>query len=52
MPAQHSLFEFFTLGNILFFGLYSLQWRTQKLFAGGAEKMFNHIFKGCGRVFA
>ncbi|MFS8025743.1 hypothetical protein Hanom_Chr16g01478781 [Helianthus anomalus] len=27
------------------------QWRTQKLFAGGADDVFNHIFKGCGRVF-
>ncbi|MFS7889006.1 hypothetical protein Hanom_Chr00s000003g01601671 [Helianthus anomalus] len=28
-----------------------IQWRTQKLFARGADEVFNHIFKGCGRVF-
>ncbi|MFS8005474.1 hypothetical protein Hanom_Chr13g01237761 [Helianthus anomalus] len=27
------------------------QWRIQKLFAGGTDEVFNHIFKGCGRVF-
>ncbi|MFS7956242.1 putative EF-hand domain-containing protein [Helianthus anomalus] len=27
------------------------QWRTQKLFDGCADEVFNHIFKGCGRVF-
>ncbi|MFS7908394.1 hypothetical protein Hanom_Chr01g00082651 [Helianthus anomalus] len=27
------------------------QWRTQKLFVWGADEVFNHIFKGCGRVF-
>ncbi|MFS7940479.1 hypothetical protein Hanom_Chr05g00464971 [Helianthus anomalus] len=26
------------------------QWRTQKLFAGGADEWFNHIFRGCDRV--
>ncbi|KAJ0810646.1 hypothetical protein HanPI659440_Chr01g0029391 [Helianthus annuus] len=28
-----------------------VQWRTQKLFVGGADEVLNHIFKGCGRVF-
>ncbi|MFS7978841.1 hypothetical protein Hanom_Chr10g00920181 [Helianthus anomalus] len=28
-----------------------MQWRTQKFFAEGADEVFNHIFKGCGRVF-
>ncbi|KAJ0677261.1 hypothetical protein HanRHA438_Chr12g0538741 [Helianthus annuus] len=27
------------------------QWRTQKLIAGGANEVFNHIFKGYGRGF-
>ncbi|MFS8019682.1 hypothetical protein Hanom_Chr15g01406561 [Helianthus anomalus] len=27
------------------------QWWTQKLFAMGADEVFNHIFKGYGRVF-
>ncbi|MFS7975031.1 hypothetical protein Hanom_Chr10g00875721 [Helianthus anomalus] len=27
------------------------QWWTQKLFARGADKEFNHIFKGCSQVF-
>ncbi|MFS8032216.1 hypothetical protein Hanom_Chr17g01554971 [Helianthus anomalus] len=27
------------------------QWRTQKLFAWGADEWFKHIFRGCGQVF-
>ncbi|MFS7928942.1 hypothetical protein Hanom_Chr04g00326681 [Helianthus anomalus] len=29
-----------------------VQWRTQKLFTKGTDEMFNHIFKGCSRVFS
>ncbi|MFS8021424.1 hypothetical protein Hanom_Chr16g01427241 [Helianthus anomalus] len=38
------------------FGLYIIsmgsKWRTQKFFSGGADEGFNHIYKGCDRVFS